>query len=225
MRTLRTVLCALVISVAVPAYGTPVGFPADPNGSNCYPFGCTGNGGGFPGTVYQQVYNENNFGNVMTIIGLTFFRTQDSTGPDNLDGGTYNIYLSSTSKAVNGLDLVNFDNNDGPDNTLVFSGSLPAAVAFGSSFTIDTSPFLYDPANGNLLIDMRISGVSHAGSNIYLDARAGTAGTIFSRAQNFGGGYDSFGLVTEFEVVPEPGTVILLLVGLSGLPLVCRVRG
>jgi len=191
-----------------------VGLPADPSG-NCYPFGCV-----FPpATVYQQVYNSNNFAGPITIAALTFFRTKTDTGAD-LNTGTYSISLSTTSTAVNGLDITNFGNNVGPDNTLFFIGTLPASVAFGSSFTLIGTPFTYNPANGNLLIDMRISGVAHSGLPTFFDARNGTADGIFSRATDFCSGIptcnQSYGLVTEFQTsadIPEPGTLTLLITG------------
>ena len=189
--------------------GTPADFPG-----NCAPFGCVLG----DSTRYQQVYNSSSFAVPINITGITFFHTvSNDTGV--LNGGTYTVRLSTTSKAVNGLDLVTYDNNLGADNTQVFSGSLPGTVAFGGSFTLPSSGFLYDPSMGNLLMDILITGASRTAPNVFMDARNGTAGTLFSRATNVVGfGFDSFGLVTQFETeaaVPEPSTAGLLLSGLA----------
>jgi hypothetical protein len=210
-KTLLVLLLAALVSV--PAHAAVlVGAPGSSN--NCFPFGCT------TGNIYQQVYNQSNFGAPLTITGLTFFHT-GYAGSDNLNTGTYSISLSTTLTPVNGLDTTDFDSNRGADNALFFTGSLPATVAFGSSFTLAGSPFAYNPSLGNLLVDMRISGIGPGG--IYLDARS-DAGTIFSRAHNFSSsGFASYGLVTQFETdavaVPEPATWSLLSASLLGLGL------
>jgi hypothetical protein len=189
--------------------GTPADFPG-----NCAPFGCTLG----ESTRYQQVYNSTNFSGPINITGITFFHTV-SEDSGILNSGTYTVRLSTTSKAVNGLDLVNFDNNLGSDNTQVFSGSLPGVVPFGSTLTLASSGFLYDPSMGNLLMDILISGAQRTAPVVYLDARNGTAGTLFSRATNVvGAGFDSFGLVTRFETeepIPEPSTAALLFSGIA----------
>jgi len=116
-------IAATLVLVVLTCAGVPlsaaviVGLPADPGG-NCYPFGCAFTP--VP-SVYQQVYNSNNFSGSITITGLTFFRTTTPLG-GNLNTGTYTISLSTTSKAVNDLDIVTFSNNVGPDNTLFFTG-------------------------------------------------------------------------------------------------------
>ncbi len=209
------VLAALV---SVPVHASVlVGAPA--NSANCFPFGCP------DGSIYQQVYDGTNFGGtIITITGLTFFHTVN-TGGDNLNTGTYTISLSTTSSAVNGLSTTDFNSNLGGDNALFFTGSLPASVAFGSSFTLAGSAFTYNPASGNLLVDIRIFGIGHTGAELFLDARS-SAGTIFSRAHNFGSVFDSYGLVTQFETdavaVPEPATWSLLAASLLGLGLLRR---
>lgn len=190
--------------------GTPADFPG-----NCAPFGCTLG----PSTRYQQVYDSASFSGPINITGITFFHTV-SNDSGILNSGTYTVRLSTTSKAVNALDLVTYDNNLGADNTQVFSGSLPPSVPFGGSLTLSSSGFLYDPSLGNLLMDILISNAQRSTPVMYMDARNGTAGTLFSRATDVATGSDSFGLVTQFETdtaIPEPSTAGLLLAGLTAV--------
>ena len=77
-----------------------------------------------------------------------------------------------------------------------------------------STPFLYNPALGNLLLDVRNFG---GGSTTSFDA-VFTSGDGVSRVYNSDvnsttGSPDTLGLVTGFIIVPEPGTAALLLVG------------
>ena len=70
--------------------------------------------------------------------------------------GTYQVSLSTTSKPVNGLSS-NLASNIGADNTVIFTGNL-GGTGTVSSFTITgTAPFVYDPAAGNLLVDIVVT--------------------------------------------------------------------
>jgi hypothetical protein len=80
------------------------------------------------------------------------------------------IYASTTTRSVAGLSAT-FAENIGADNTLVFSGTLNWATGNlpgpGNTRQFDvvfpfTTPFLYDPAAGNLLLDIRLSGIGEA---------------------------------------------------------------
>ena len=185
-----------------------IGAPGDAGAGNGFPFGFAG------GNQYQQVYDATQFPGPITITVLEFFQTQHVIAGAHARLGTYTISLSTTSKSVNGLDITTFSNNIGADDTTVFSGVL-GGVAVGSEFDIIFStPFTYDPANGNLLLNI-IAAYSESGdrNTLFLDARNGTSGGLFSRAQNYGNGFDDYGLVTGFGV-PEPSSVILLGIAL-----------
>ena len=89
------------------------------------------------------------------------------------------------------------------------------------SFTGNT--FSYDPTLGNLLLDIKITDFSHSGfTKVALyDARNVNAGGIFSRAHNFNapnsGVFDGYGLITKFDPIPEPSSILLLGFGVIGI--------
>lgn len=208
----RVVLGIVVLLAAVvvsPAFATTIviGNPPDPGSGNCFPFGCS------TGSRYQQVYNSALFGAPLLINQVQFFNTQSDPGLGVVETANYEIHLSTTSVAVNSLDTVNFANNVGADDALFFNGILGGPVG-GTTFTINGTGFLYDPADGNLLLDIIKTGGSANGS-VFFDARNGTFGTDSSRAHNFGTAFAEWGLVTGFSdaeltPVPEPATLVLL---------------
>jgi hypothetical protein len=190
------------------AQSVTIGNPPDSGNGNSFPFG-------FSIAAYQQVYAAGDFSGPITINGLSFFNTAFTAG--SIQTATYNIQLSTTSAPVNGLSNT-FAANLGADNTMVFLGTLSGAAA--PNFTISTTPFNYQPANGNLLLTIFKTNITGPNSSVFLDARNGTAAGLFSRKYAFSStttaenaGFDSnWGIVTRFNAsaVPEPGTLALL---------------
>jgi hypothetical protein len=168
----------------------------------------------FTMATYQQVYAASDFSGDIVISGLTFFDQQ--VGPGTLMTADYEIQLSTTSAAVNGLSST-FSANLGADNTTVFTGSLSGPIS--SSFTIPISAFDYNPGSGNLLLT--IFQTNPGAFGVGLDERAGTSGGQFSRIFSQTStitadpsAYDiNWGLVTQFDTttVPEPSTWAMLL--------------
>jgi hypothetical protein len=152
---------------AKPAPSDPpyiVGLPPDPDTGNCFPFGCAYSG------TYQQVYTSTAFSGAITITGLEFFNTQLNTGATAMNAGTWTIDLSTTSANWNTLSST-FASNIGTGDTTVFSGNLSQPWAFGDTLTINFStPFTYNPAAGNLLMDVNVSGATDSGGIIYFDS-------------------------------------------------------
>jgi hypothetical protein len=210
---LMVVAFVLSLAVIAPASyaGIIIGAPGDLNSGNCFPFGCSG------GTRYQQVYNNNQFSSPVTINTISFYNKNYSAG--SIQSADYTLNLSITSKAVNGLDTSNLDNNVTGTNVLFFHGNLGGAIDTTThTFTISGAGFAYDPAYGNLLLEILKDGGSGS-TTVYLDAHSGTFGDISSRAHNFGSGFESWGLVTGFNAapVPLPPSLLLLAPGLLGL--------
>ncbi len=171
---------------------------------------------------YQQVYSSTQFS---VITGPTFI-TAISFRPDSGSGGSFSsnlsniqINLSTTAASPAGLSTT-FASNVGGDNALVYSGALSLSSSFtgGSPKDFDIlitlqTPFLYDPANGNLLMDVsnlggEITTQFDADSTTGLTARAYSTDANSTTADNA----DSLGLVTQFSfaAVPEPTTWALI---------------
>lgn len=180
--------------------------PTAGNEGNAYPFGGTFWLTSPNPTRYQQVYSSTAFPGPIDIGTIRFFRYTAING--DLASGTYTLSFSTTSVAVDALDTVNFDNNLGAVNQLftvqvLSGGPAPDVLSFTGT------PYHYDPTMGNLLLDIQISGFSHSQNWAYYLARNGDAGGLFSRAHNFDSAFAGYGLVTEFEVIPAPGAILL----------------
>jgi hypothetical protein len=179
---------------------------AEGNVNNIAPFGV-----GMAGVTsfrYQQAYWSSEFPGQMKITGVRF-------RPD-VTGGAFastlpdvQINLSTTNRPVDGLSLT-FSDNPGADDTVVFSGSLSLSSAYGGplggpkwfDIVINFStPFAYEPALGNLLLDIRIY---HGGTTTWtgFDAHsvhADSVSRVFAQGVSSpSGSQDSLGLVTQF---------------------------
>jgi hypothetical protein len=154
------------ITLFPPATTLIIGLPPTPGNGNCFPFGCSYN------SEYQQVFTQSPFASLgpVRITQLSFYNTQFNGGANAMNSGTWTISLSTTSKDWNTL-LPTFASNIGQDNQIVFTGNLSQPWSFPKTMTITlTNPFIYDPSQGNLLMDVITQGVSSPGGNIYFDS-------------------------------------------------------
>jgi hypothetical protein len=188
---------------------------ATPGVANQYPFGTNAV------STYQQVYSASLFSGPMTITAIDFFNTAFPAG--SVNPATYTISLSTTSAAVNGLAPGAASSNIGANNTVFFSGTLGGAINTTThELTITGGSFNYNPATGNLLMNISITNATAASGTVYLDSENGTFGTESSRSFNTdptgsSGTENSWGLVTEFEsgvtaAVPEPSSLTLFAI-------------
>lgn len=193
---------------------------------------------------YQQVYAASEFSGLNGVEEIT----QIAFRPDALAGSSFSTSfanlqfdLSTTSKAVNGLDGM-FANNVGADDTVVRSGAITLSSAFtgpaGGPKDFDiliplTTPFIYNPANGNLLLDIRKFSTEDIGTELNAADGSGVTSRNFgtnvndtSRNNNITG--SQVGLVTQFTfaaAVPEPGSLALFAsVGVTGTGFFLRRR-
>lgn len=215
----------LSAAVADVASAQLIGAPVPANSGNQFPFGSPV--GANKGTRYQQVYAASEF-TAGTITGVRFFRTSAPNGTGNVADAQFQFALSTTPKAVNHLSRRNFQSNLGPDNaTVTLFETSGLNIPFGSSWTINFDiPFYYDPTLGNLLLDISVDNVVKRG-DVFFDSHFDTFGNISSRSQDFGAGFESTGMVTEFlrapsTVVPEPSTYAMMASGLLAIGFIGR---
>jgi hypothetical protein len=173
---------------------------------------------------YQQVYDKSQFSGFAAggeYITQLAFRVHSPGIPFTASISDLQINLSTTAKTPEGLSAT-FADNVGTDDTVVFpsasvqfatsvSGPADGPQAFDLVITFNT-PFHYDPAQGNLLVDIRnSSGATHDPANDQQIDAVSTGGDSTSRVYNVGdvtaaqagpagSGFqlDTFGAVTRF---------------------------
>jgi hypothetical protein len=147
------------------------------------------------------------------------FLTQFAYRPDRILGQsgprsfTLRIYASTTRRSVAGLSST-FAENRGTNNTLVFDGTVNVTTRNlpgpGNTRQFDvvfpfTTPFLYDPATGNLVLEIQFSANGQA---ITLDAVSGSS--VVNKIVNSGSSTATTGAfgfspeVTQFTFEPPP---------------------
>lgn len=191
--------------------------------------------------IYQELFAAGQFPSSIDVTGLTF-RASPGTGPVEWTFSNLIVYLSTSSKATNGtgsgLMSTTFADNIGGNNTLVFSGTNVTLSDAGCSGlgacpfdlnTAFTTPFMYDPANGNLLVEYVFTGFSASGTGLVDQEGFGSPGGSVSQVANFGsntattGTFSYGGLVTQFTSTPEPASW-MMMAGAAGLLWVLRPR-
>ena len=163
---------------------------------------------------WLQIYAASQFGALSGPSFLTKFayrpdRILDQSGPRSL---TLRVYASTTRRSVDELSTT-FAENLGTNTTLVFDGTVnlttgnrpgPGNTQYFDYVFPFTTPFLYDPAAGNLVLDLQIEG---SGSAVTFDTVSGdpAIGRVFSFGSSTATtGANLFSLVTQFTFEPPP---------------------
>ncbi len=200
-----SIALALAAAVVLPLAGAQAQLVVGGPGvyGDCAPFGCT--------LRYQQAYSSSLFSGPINIGSLTFYDVSDSG--QTIDAATYTLRLSTAATGVGSLSST-FADNIGGDAQLFFTGALSGPTA--PSFTITGAAFLYEPGQGDLLLDVTKSGGDSFSA--FIDYRSDFAG--FQRVYAFdnaptGAIDNNYGLVTGFgtAAVPEASTWTMLIAG------------
>ncbi len=172
---------------------------------------------------YQQVFEASEFPPLFD----NEFITQIAFRPNGSDFGTSaffstisNIQINlSTTDAAPGSLSTTFASNVGEDDTVVFCGALSLSSSNeGSPKNFDiiiplTTPFFYDPTEGNLLLDVRkFSKSSTTRFDAYSDPN-NLSIRVFTTSSGSTNS-DHNGLVAQFTVepiepIPEPKTIAI----------------
>ncbi len=121
------------------------------------------------GCRFQEVYIAAYFTNLMprpaVLVRMACRPDRTVTAPRQVELRSFELRLSTTQRGPGSLSS-KFSDNLGPDTTLVFSGDVtwftqgagptqgPRAFDYGIPFQ---QPFVYDPAQGNLLVEWRVA--------------------------------------------------------------------
>jgi uncharacterized protein (TIGR02246 family) len=137
----------------------------------------SGTGEGTGALHVMQLIDASQFGALSGPSFLTHLsrRPDSSLSPSGPRTATLRVYASTTSRSVADMSTT-FSQNSGRDRTLVFDGTVTLfsknLAGSGDTREFDivypfTTPFLYDPAAGNLLLELQTSS---SGSVLEWDA-------------------------------------------------------
>lgn len=229
-------MASVVLATPAVAATDIVPGPANGNAQSPTPFNYYGSSG----SRVQQIYDSGFFPSEDLIKGFSF-RAYPGAAPSFFFSNSVNISdaiirLSTTTAGANEsgvLPSATFADNLGGDVKTVFSGALhltTAATGIGAQpfdYTVNfTSPFLYDPSVGDLLLDVMIpAGATVSGSGfgfLTFDTVNTINDGVFSVVNISDGGASSgtlstAGAITAFSItaVPEPSTWLMTVAGFS----------
>jgi hypothetical protein len=168
------------------------------------------------------------------LISQLAFRAAPDSGPVNASISSASFSLSTTPYAPNNggsntLLTDTFATNLGPDNTVVYSGPVslvsPGCTTSVCPFDIVvsfTTPFLYNPSQGKLLLYLQATGFTATEGS--LDAESfnfppgGSVASLFGASGDVSDTVNTAGDIVQFGYTlvpsPEPGTLMPAFVAL-----------
>src|SRR5262245_35421681 len=164
------------------------------NSSNAFPF----NTGTLPSQRYQQVYVASNFGSLdLLMIMAIAFRPEPNDTPFLVTLPDVQINFSTTTRQPDDLSPL-FSSNVGADDAVVVARgplSLSSAVSGPAQGPKDfdvvinlQNPFIYAPAKGNLLLDVRNFQGRNLGFSLDAEATDGdSVSRVFTNSSTPGG--------------------------------------
>lgn len=172
-------------------------------------------GGDDPGARNLNIYDSSQFKALSGPAYLMGFalRPDAIAGPSGPKTGDLKIYVSTSDRPISEI-TATMNDNVGADATLVFDGPFDSSTASlagpGNTRQFDivypfTTPFLYDPAKGNLVLDFQVT--EGHGEALRFDAVTGSpvVKNVFtigsSTAQN---GQFGVAFVAQFTFEPIP---------------------
>lgn len=136
-------------------------------------------------TVYDSIYFTAQGWTGPHVIQRLRWRADGRNNPVSTGGSYANVRIDVSTAAVDHRQLSSvFDSNHGGDRQTVFAGSvtlLPTGNQEPNDWYVDvllTAPFVYDPGNGDLLIDVAVQSGWSGGTPARTDAEAGTLRTV-----------------------------------------------
>ena len=194
---------------------------------------------------FQELLGSGQFASVGSslLIDQLSFRAAPGTGPVDFSITSMSLFLSTsprfpnTGGPPNTLMSSTFADNVGPDDTLVFSGPIsvaspgcagPGVCPFDINVNF-TTPFLYNPTQGRLLLDFKFSGFSAVDGT--LDSVSfplgGSVASLTGGLNDAIGGTVGFNgdiIQLRYTAVPEPASGALVLIGIGAYATMRRRR-
>ena len=222
-RALLVLSITLSLSVDLGAVPVLIGVPGSGSVQDCVPFGCAARA--------QFLYDKSYFADPLTIAAVTFFNSLDE---DLFDPAAYQFKLSTTTTSLDSLSTTFADNVGTNEQTFTFANPTGTPAP---AFSFIGTPFYYNPADGNLLLEIDKVGGDPNSADAYTDYNKAST-FLVRRVFNFDnlaeGQFDDeetcptldctrYGPVIEFtsfedlQSIPEPATLTLTGLGLLAL--------